>query len=169
MIATQYSFTVNFFPETTSCIQRWQHHVASVGHLPRFELPWGGYYEEPESLPEDPPIGSQFAQDFNQEIEHANDNDHPAASLYLAELEEEVQGADNRWLLPSPEILTISLTSSPTYYCSRTLSLSISWKAERALSNKAAARPDVAEATAYQAALDESVDAVETEHMECEK
>ncbi|EKM49911.1 uncharacterized protein PHACADRAFT_201614 [Phanerochaete carnosa HHB-10118-sp] len=165
--------------ETTSRIQRWRHHVASVGHLPRFELPWGGYYEEPESLPEDPPMGSQFAQDFNQEIEHANecdqeiehanDNDHPAASLYLAELKEEVQGADNQWLLPSPEILTISLTSSPTYYCSPTPSPSISWKAERALSNEAAAVPDIAEATAYQAALDESVDAVETEHMECEE
>ncbi|EKM54925.1 uncharacterized protein PHACADRAFT_197356 [Phanerochaete carnosa HHB-10118-sp] len=116
--------------ETTSRIQCWRHHVASVGHLPRFELPWGGYYEEPESLPKDPPMESQFAQDFNQEIEHANDNDHPAASLYFAELEEEVQGADNRCLLPSPEILTISLTPSPTYYCSPTPSPSISWKAE---------------------------------------
>ncbi|EKM48684.1 uncharacterized protein PHACADRAFT_202519 [Phanerochaete carnosa HHB-10118-sp] len=167
-------------------IERWRQEVASAVPLVVLEdLPWVGTAAPPPvpsvesefapesvgEIHESAAMGSEFAREFDDEINKVNEVNasNEQAAAYLAGVNEEIDhAARHPRSCRSPDIWDVYDLSPPSSsrstYSYRPPSPTLSWEVERALScegdayRQAAAEHDVAEATIYQAGIDESVE-----------
>lgn len=151
----------------TERVEPWRRQVADAAPLPfPEELPWGeeeGEATRPFTVPISPPMGTEFVEKLDREIDEENARNDPALP-YLESFEHDRELiaaysptrvtpdlSDPYWYLPSP---------SPSVSGPRPPSPTLSWEVERALLCEAAARAEieVVAATVHQAEIDHSVE-----------